>query len=795
MQAASLNLHSPPPTHPTHNIAANDNGNEAARVPGTELTRDDTDLTAHSGRLVYAKPEDLPSFPSIGLAEKGAAASAAATLGWTNTISPELWKPDKSASASAAAVMAKDYKLAPLPTSVPSQHGAKAALHASQSAKTSVSWKPTATDHGYSAANMAFRSDRSFSRTSGVNNLEHRGSLLAAKGAMANRQRAKSTPTLKPKEAYPDEANAAANALSAATHAHRPARSLTTSAKGGALPIVHMDRQMFTSHPPVKAEVEEQKRTDVLHASALAMAKKMFDQQQKMIDAKKRHDGAVPPREQFDNSSSISDDAQPIRFTSLQDAAYKQAQARLTKIHEENIKDRDYRDYYGAGQGQPTRRFTTIRGKFSRRRSSSDGDVIEDRKRSQAIRQQMSLFSSKLSEVDLKKQQQDQEALFAAAQRNVHLQLKGMDEKISAETGMAPPSTLTQWELKAHAAAQARSDDRVAQRQSKINVGGKWMTQEEINEIAARRVQPVLDEINEKAEQEHARQTELRLEAERQKEQRELEKARDKEVQELQKKLREQEKDEQKEKKAEEKQEAQAKKEERKAAKAELKRLAKVEKHKSVVVDQPHETQEEQREQPEQPEQPGPDETVAENTVDQPVAVAVAVAVPVPAEDANATTAGDAEADVSDQQPTSPGESSPKGKVKTWFKHRFSRGPKSPDGEKSGDKSARKSFIGGAALSGTNPDNSTTSLDNPNASVHAVAMAGRDQNVSEQDPATGDADAGAVSPANTSSDEEQVRDEEMRRTPLSPPKPLKAAGDLSLTNSSSPRDSRFHEVL
>ncbi|KAI0012854.1 hypothetical protein F4779DRAFT_625725 [Xylariaceae sp. FL0662B] len=764
MQAASPNLHSKSPTHPAHDIAANGSGsgNGAATVSG------DAGFTAHSGRLVYAKPEDLPSYPSIGLAEKGAAASAAASLGWVNTVSPELWKPDRSASASAAAVMAKDYKLAPASTSVPSEHGVKAALLASQSAKSPPSQKSTAAGHGYSAANTAFRSERDITRTSRANTLESQRSLLAAKGAMANRQRAKSTPT--PKEAYPDEANAAANALSAATHAHRPLRSPTVSETGSAVPYIHMDRRMFTSHPPVKIEADEQERAGVLHASALAMAKEMYEQQQKMIDAKKRHDEALPPRERFDNSSSVSDDAQPIRFTTLQDAAYKQAQARLAKIHEENLKSRDYREYYGAGQ--PMRRFS-IRGKF-RKRSASDGDVIEDRKRSQEIRQQMSLFSSKLSEVDIKKQQHDQEILLAAAQRNVHMQLKGMDEKISAETGMVPPSTPTQWELKAHAAAQAHSDDRVAQRHDKIDIGaGKYMTQEDINQIAARRVQPILDEINEKAEQEHAKQTELRLEMEQKKEQQELEKTRQKEIRDIQRKTKEQEKQEQREKRAEEKQEAKARREEDRAAKAEQRRLAKAEKQKQTA-DHSHESQEEQSEA---------SGTLALNTAGQPVTV--------PSQDTRAATTRDT---ASDQRSKSPGESSPKGKVRTWFKSRFSRGPKSPERGKSRDKSARGSFVGGAALTGMHVDNdSATSLENQRASFRAVAIAGRDRNVSkEQSPAA--RDTGADSPAiSSSSDDEYFRDEDGPRTPLSPPKPV---GDLYLTKSNSPgKDSRFREMI
>ncbi|KAK6952264.1 hypothetical protein Daesc_006799 [Daldinia eschscholtzii] len=760
---------------------------------GRQLPDDDTKSIVHSGKLIYAKPQDLPSYPSIGLSEKGSAASAAAALGWVSNTSPELWKPDKSAPASAAAVMAKDYKLSPAWEPVPSQHSAKAALLASQSAMTATKpVKSTTPDPGHSAANLAFRSDRSVPGSAHGSPLERQRSLLAAKGAMANRQRAKSSPI--PKESYPDEANAAANALSAATRAHRPIRSPAiseTSEKAGSVPYTNMNRQMFTSRPPVKPEVDEQKRADVLHASAVAMAKKMYNQQQKMIDAKKAHDNANLAQEHHDALSSVSDDAQPIQLTTLQDAAYKQAQARLAKMHEEHFKGREYQEYYGA---KPLNRRFSIRGKL-RKRASSDGDVIEDRRRSQQIRQQMSLFSSKISEVDDKKRQQDQEVLLAAAQRNVHERLKGMDERISAETGMVHPSSPTQWEMKAHAIAQAKAEQRLGRGHGKIDIGaGKYMSQDDIDAIAAARVKPVLDEINEKIEEEQARQTELRLEMEKKKEEEEIEKARQKEIHDINKRLKEQDKQEQKERKAEEKHEAKvrkegekaakaeqkheakAKKEEDRAAKAEQKRLAKTEKRRSTA----------ERSGDSQDEPEPARGTVVMNTAGQPVSV------PPPPEPEYA----DAEDGVVDQESGSPGEGQSKGGVKTWFKNRFSRGAKHAD-EKG--KAVERGFIGGAALTGIE---SSASMDNRSASVRAVAVAGRGRTGGPEDEATG-----AVSPMSSSSDDDdddgdgsggsggnEYSREEARdrpRTALTPPRPFRS----SVASQSPSRDSKFVEMV
>ncbi|KAI1468459.1 uncharacterized protein F4812DRAFT_369778 [Daldinia caldariorum] len=755
---------------------ATTNETETQGALGRQLPNDDTKSigkpTIHSGKLIYAKPQDLPSFPSIGLSPKGSAASAAAALGWVSNTSPDLWKPDKSAPASAAAVMAKDYKLSPTWEPAPSQHSAKAALLASQSAMSATKpAKPTTPDQGHSAANLAFKSDRSVPGSAHGSPLEHRRSLLAAKGAMANRQRAKSSPI--PKETYPDEANAAANALSAATHAHRPVRSPAisdVSEKAGSVLYTNMSRQMFTSRPPVKSEVEEQKRADVLHASAVAMAKKMYNQQQKMIDAKKAHDNANLAQEHHDALSSISDDAQPIQLTTLQDAAYKQAQARLAKLHEEHLKGREYQEYYGA---KPVTRRFSIRGKL-RKRASSDGDVIEDRRRSQQIRQQMSLFSSKISEVDDKKRQQDQEVLLAAAQRNVHERLKGMDEKISAETGMVHPSSPTQWEMKAHAIAQAKAEQRMSRGHGKVDIGaGKYMSQDDIDAIAAARVRPVLDEINEKVEEEQARQTELRLEMEKKKEEEEVEKARQKEIHDINKRLKEQDKQEQKERKAEEKHEAKVRKEEEKAAKAEQKRIAKTEKRRPTA-----ERSGDSQEEPE----PVSD-TVVTNTAGQ----LASVHPPEP----GYTNAEDGTVD------RESGEGQSKGGVKTWFKNRFSRGAKHTD-EKG--KSVERGFIGGAALTGIE---SSASMDNRSASVRAVAMAGRGQTSSGPE----DEVTGAVTPMSSVSDYDNddndddtdenenglSRDEARDRpkTALTPPKPFGSP----VASQSPTRDSKFVEMV
>jgi hypothetical protein len=242
------------------------------------------------------------------------------------------------------------------------------------------------------------------------------------------------------------------------------------------------------------------------------MAKQMYNVQQKQFDQTSHAQrGASAAHHRKSSSSAASDEVQPMRFNNLQEAAQKLAQERLSKLHDEHAQNREYRDYYG-DNSKPSSRLS-IRGR-TRRRASSDGGMDNDKEQSNKIRAQMSLFSSNLSQVDAKKRAADREALIAAAQRNVTKSLHGMDERVFADTGKVAPSLLSEWEVKAHAAAQAKSDTRM-KNYGKVHIGGgKFIDQSEVDAVARGNVQPVLDEINEKAAAEHERQAAIKAEQE-----------------------------------------------------------------------------------------------------------------------------------------------------------------------------------------------------------------------------------------------------------------------------------------
>ena len=296
---------------------------------------------------------------------------------------------------------------------------------------------------------------------------------------------------------------------------------------------------MYTSHPPVQPEVDEQKRNDVLHASAVAMARCMYNQQQSVIKTTQATTLARSSSFTRSGERSTEDETEKVpTFSNLQEAAYRLAQERLAKLQEEHQQNRELQEYYGSSGSLQRSKFGSLRSRLTRRRSASDGALAEDKQRSLHIRKQMSLFDTKLAEVDEKKQEQDRQALLAVAQRNVQARLRDMDEKIQEETGWVKPSTREDWEWRARASVQARFEAARLEEQRKVDIGGgKLMDRDAVEAIAAKRVQPLLNEINEKAERERELRAQRRADEERQREEAERNKAREKEIQEIHKQL------------------------------------------------------------------------------------------------------------------------------------------------------------------------------------------------------------------------------------------------------------------
>jgi hypothetical protein len=105
-----------------------------------------------------------------------------------------------------------------------------------------------------------------------------------------------------------------------------------------------------------------------------------------------------------------------------------------------------------------------------------------------------------------------------------------MDEKVYRDTGKINPSMTSDWEERAQAAARSHHETRTVNK-GKIDIGGgRFMDPEEVQAIASSRVQPVLDDINDKAEAERERRLALKAEEEARKDEEQRRREREKEV-------------------------------------------------------------------------------------------------------------------------------------------------------------------------------------------------------------------------------------------------------------------------
>ncbi|KAF1360128.1 hypothetical protein EJ07DRAFT_155135 [Lizonia empirigonia] len=554
--------------------------------------------------LKYTKASDLPSFPVVGI-DTSSSAGAAALLANQNKKSPEWWKPEQSAAAGKAALLANDYKMKPLWQPEASAAGSKAALLAHRDGVKLNLWQPEASAEGNSAANIAMRKTGLGPQIDyGYTEDGRKKALIAATGAhsASGRKRAQSIPMSVP--LYPDSKNSARNALSAATIAHSPLMRASKAPAvqahdsnrlgSGAMEAARIQhaksaREMYTSAPPVSLEVEEKKRNDALRASAVVMAKKMYDIQQQHIEGASGRSGvsaarvgATAAHGQQPVTSEADIKQQAIQYIGIQEAAQKLAQERLAKIgYDENAA---YRSYYGY-EKQSRSKLSMRRGRPRARSTSAappkNSDSDEDDFRSRRIRNQMKQFNEQLADVDAKKREKDRKGLIAAAERKVQAQMLGLDKDIYNKTGKMSTSMMDDWDEKARQRALANSEARM-ENHGRVMIGnGKWMDQAEIDAIAQARLQPTLDEITEKAEKRRAEDAERQFELEKKQRKEQEEKARLAEIKSEEKRGKDEEKRAAKARNAEGKAAAKQAKEAEKTKRAEEDRLAKEERCKS----------------------------------------------------------------------------------------------------------------------------------------------------------------------------------------------------------------------
>lgn len=489
--------------------------------------------------LKYARAQDLPSFPSVGIAKDGSAHSAA-NLAHGNQTSFEWWKPEASAAAGKAAILAKDYKMAPLWQPEASAAASKASSLA-HSGPGREWWQPTASKEGDAAAKLALKNKTLSPQLNyGYTDAGRKSALLAATTSV-RQKRAESTPELPSPTSFTSDPTLDDPAVEAARVQHMSASA--------------MPRSLFTEYPDVDPDPEERRHQEALKASAISFAKQLYRVErvddQGHISVEGEQQAAAKASSQGLTEANLRQQA--LQYLTLQDAAQRLAQERLAKIQTEQ-ESRAFREYWGYPAKKPGNRLSVRRS--TRKRASSDGAGTYDGPRSphspgfydvdsddedlaaaRRVRSQMSQLNESMAAVDAQRRSHDRKALLAAAEKKVQESMKKMDEKVFNETGKMSAAMIEEWDAKARERAKANSEQRM-QNHGKVDVGGgKFLDRAEIEEIARQRVQPTLDRVNHEAEKQRARDETRRLDLEEKKRVARIEKERQMEVKAEERKL------------------------------------------------------------------------------------------------------------------------------------------------------------------------------------------------------------------------------------------------------------------
>ncbi|KAL4930618.1 uncharacterized protein BDV17DRAFT_258112 [Aspergillus undulatus] len=394
------------------------------------------------------------------------------------TLSQAGFRPGLSNASAAAALMAHARKQEPEP-------GLRRGASVSHTADRRRAASPIHEGYPYQAAMSAIKYQKAPPPTT-----------------FASRKRAESAPS----EAARQGATAR---LSMVEKADEPFEDLDKWMQASRIQNAHLNPKLFTATPPVAPEVEEHRRKSILEAASMSMTKDMYG----AIEAK---DTGLPTRTRSRRSVSISKPESPTlqrastlvlsQALNLHDVAQKRAEERLAGLEDEQA---NYRNYYGL-EPQDKRSSLTIR----RRRGSNETEQF-DAERSKEIRTQMSALRSKLNAVD-EKRENDRASLLELARKNVDAAIRDMDKQILTEG----QSVAMQKYLDEKAAERAQKDLKDLDAQyilaNKVNIGGrKYIEMADVEDLARARLQPTLDEIDERAESLRARELEARLDEER----------------------------------------------------------------------------------------------------------------------------------------------------------------------------------------------------------------------------------------------------------------------------------------
>ncbi|KAJ6020834.1 hypothetical protein N7540_006338 [Penicillium herquei] len=472
-------------------------------------------LAANPRRKASVRENKEPNHVSGG-ASTLSAASAGAALAHANRKSVDAWRPGRQVAAEKAALHVKDLTPpeSPQPNSQYSAVGLGAAILAVREQRNST----------FSTTQEAQQQDY-------ARQLQDKARQAATGAYTTGRRRADSAPSeqvLASGTPYALRAAGASHRLKTDTEEEDPLDHLDSGMEASRIRhVANTNAKLYTSSPPIASEIEERNRQNSLRAAAISMAKDMYDVKAPKSNASSS-DSAIhaaqrgTDRLQYRKSISATEGPSARRVMTLQEAAQKRAAEKLALMQDDHT---ELQNYYGT-RPQPAKSLLTTR----RRRTSSDADVTQvDAEQSKRIRNQMSSLRTKLDQVD-EKRTKDRELLMAAAQRNVNATMMGMDMKMYADTGRAPPSLQREWDEAAQERIRREAEEAEASgaRGNRINIGkNQYMDMADVEAVARSRLQPTFDEMTENAEQRRAQELEAQLDAEQKERHAALEKERE----------------------------------------------------------------------------------------------------------------------------------------------------------------------------------------------------------------------------------------------------------------------------
>lgn len=444
--------------------------------------------------LRTANARDLPSYPSAGLSHPEAAGAAAALLAHKFHKPVEIWKPDPFSAAGAAASLAHT------------------------SPKRVAIWRADPEKpEGKAALNVL----RDFPpQPYQISEASKRWSLNGAIGAMQGskvRRCSDSSPASLTTRQETEATRAGNSALTAATIAHMPmVRNILIATEYPSSESLAERKLVDAGRVPQ----QDKRKSDIPRAATISMFESNRDtisppdthKHKALVQPDLQLPATTPPSRRYNNSN-------------IEEAARKVAAERLAKIG------------YNTDIPRPASLLGTQGARASLNRSySAAGPNRSNFGRARKIDADMALAQENSVRVDAKKRGENAILLMSTAQQNVQARMSRIDKQVAESRGLVRRED---WDAKAIEVAQAGSDKRM-EYHGKVSIGGgAYMTPGEIDAIAEKNVQPVLDEINRNAEAERARlqaervrELEVRLDDEESKRVQDLQRTREREIRE-----------------------------------------------------------------------------------------------------------------------------------------------------------------------------------------------------------------------------------------------------------------------